>query len=519
MQTKASLRKFLAVSAASFVLGGATIGTLMAQEGTDRPREARPQLMAPDASFIQQLSFADLVEEVSPAVVSIRTEADVALRGRMQIPPGLERMLPMLPPEFREEFRRYEDDEENEDETVRRPLGQGSGFFVDDKGHIVTNNHVIDGADEITVVLDNGDELTAELIGTDPATDLAVLKVKPSGNQRYVQFSEELDLRVGDYVLAVGNPFGLGGTVTSGIVSAIGGERRQGTYGDFIQIDASINRGNSGGPTFDLNGNVVGVNTAIISPTGGNVGIGLAVPSDVASDVVSQLIDNGAVTRGWLGVGIGNLNDGLAAAVGAETLEGALVQNVQEGSPAQKAKFREGDVILEFNRIPVKDAADLTRIVGGITPGKQVRAKVLRDGQERTLTVTLAKRDALEPKQANDDDKSSDDKEKHKDREMSVGLTLSQLTDETRRRLGLENDVSGVLVSGVDRGSEAEEAGFRRGMVLTSVDTKDVKSVADLEKTLKAAESRGKEAVLVRVQTAQQGAFFLALPVEAADQG
>lgn len=293
MQTKASLRKFLAVSAASFVLGGATIGTLMAQEGTDRPREARPQLMAPDASFIQQLSFADLVEEVSPAVVSIRTEADVALRGRMQIPPGLERMLPMLPPEFREEFRRYEDDEENEDETVRRPLGQGSGFFVDDKGHIVTNNHVIDGADEITVVLDNGDELTAELIGTDPATDLAVLKVKPSGNQRYVQFSEELDLRVGDYVLAVGNPFGLGGTVTSGIVSAIGGERRQGTYGDFIQIDASINRGNSGGPTFDLNGNVVGVNTAIISPTGGNVGIGLAVPSDVASDVVSQLIDNG----------------------------------------------------------------------------------------------------------------------------------------------------------------------------------------------------------------------------------
>ena len=509
MLKEMQFRKLLAVSTAAFALGGVTVGSLMAQE-TDGPREARPQLMAPNPSFIQQLSFADLVEEVSPAVVSIRTESEVPVRGRMQIPRGLEQMLP---PELREELERS-----GEEGETRRAVAQGSGFFINDQGHIVTNNHVIEDADEITVVLDNGDEVPAELVGTDPATDIAVLKVEPSSKQRYVQFAEDTDLRVGDYVLAVGNPFGLGGSVTSGIVSAMNRDEGGATYANFIQIDASINRGNSGGPTFDLRGNVVGVNTAIISPTGGNVGIGLAVPADIASNIVDQLIAEGAVTRGWLGVSIGDLNDGLAAAVGAESTYGALVQSVQEGSPAEKARFRDGDVILEFDGRQVDDAADLTRIVGALPPGERVNAKVLRDGEPKTLTVTLAKRDALEAKQAGDDDDGTDSSSSE-DEEMAVGVTLSSLTSEVRERLGLEDAIEGVYVSGVTRGSEADEAGFQRGMVVTRADNMAIKSPEDLKKALEAAKKRGKEAVLVRVETSQAGGFFLAMPVEADDKG
>ena len=503
-------RKLLAVSTAAFALGGATVGSLMAQE-TEGPREARPQLMAPNPSFIQQLSFADLVEEVSPAVVSIRTEAEVPVRSRMQIPRGLEQMLP---PELREELERS--DEEGD---TRRAVAQGSGFFIDDQGHIVTNNHVIEDAVEITVVLDNGNEVPAELVGTDPATDIAVLKVEPSSSQRYVQFAEDTDLRVGDYVLAVGNPFGLGGSVTSGIVSAMNRDDGGATYANFIQIDASINRGNSGGPTFDLRGNVVGVNTAIISPTGGNVGIGLAVPAEIALNVVDQLITEGAVTRGWLGVSIGDLNDGLAAAVGADDTHGALVQSVQEGSPAEKARFRDGDVILEFDGKQVDDAADLTRIVGALPPGERVNAKVLRDGDTKTLTVTLAKRDPLEAKQAGEGDEDESGSASPEDEEMAVGLTLSSLTGEVRERLGLEDTIEGVYVSKVSRGSEADEAGFQRGMVVTRADNMAIKTPEDLKKAFDAAKKRGKEAVLVRVETSQAGGFFLAMPVEADDKG
>ena len=509
MSKMSNYRRLLTASVAAFALGGLTTGTLMAQETTG-PREAKPQLMAPAPSFLQQLSFADLVEEVSPAVVSIRTEVDVPVRSRMQIPPELERMLP---PELRDQFGGAP-----EEGTTRHAMAQGSGFFIDDGGHIVTNNHVIEDADEITVVLSNGDELEAALVGTDPATDLAVLKVEPSSDQRFVTFAEDTDLRVGDYVLAVGNPFGLGGSVTSGIVSAmdrVGG----GPYTNFIQIDASINRGNSGGPTFDLRGNVVGVNTAIISPTGGNVGIGLAVPSDVAKEVVDQLIQDGAVTRGWLGVSIGNLDERLAAAVGADSTDGALVQSVQEDSPAERAKLKDGDVILEFGGKTVEDAAALTRIVGNLPPGKSVDAKVLRDGKKTTLKVTLAKRDPLEPREARDGDSSSSSSEDGGNRELSTGLTLSSLTAAEREQLGLEDDTVGLVVSTVDRGSEAEEAGFRRGMVITRADNKPVSDVKDLEKVLAAAQKRGKEAVLVRVETGASGGYFLAMPVETDDKG
>lgn len=492
-------------------LGGLSlIGPANSQSAPQVMQEARPQMMAPNANLIAQLSFADLVEEVSPAVVSIRTEMDIPVQRRMSLPPEFEKMLP-------EEFRGRSDG----GETFRKAHGEGSGFFIDAKGHVVTNNHVVEGAEEITVVTDDGQELPATLVGTDPSTDLAVLKVEPTSGQRYVRFAPNTDLRVGDYVLAVGNPFGLGGSVTSGIVSALGREdhTRRTQYADFIQIDASINRGNSGGPTFDLKGNVVGVNTAIISPTGGNVGIGLAIPADVASEVVAQLIDEGSVTRGWLGVSIGDLDDRLASAVGLETEEGALIQQVQDDSPAKAAGFKDGDVVLEFNGRKIDDAATLTRTVGAIAPGKTVKAKVFRDGKNKTLSVKLAKRDPEGPRAAVEGSGANPGSSLKDEMKMDLGVTFSSLSQDTRDRLGLADDVHGVLVTDVDRNSEAAEAGIREGMVITRADNKAVKTLSDIDRAVRDAKARGKEAVLVRVQTARQGGFFLALPINDKGQG
>lgn len=525
MQETSWVRKTLLSSVAAFALGGLTVGTAAVaalatqdaqQSEASRPQEARPHQVAPNAALFQQLSFADLVEEVSPAVVSIRTEADVPVRRGRMLPPGFEQMLP---PGFRFDYDGGDEDEEGE-EFSRRAVGEGSGFFIDDDGHIVTNNHVIEGADAIKVVLDNGDELEATLVGTDPSTDIAVLKVEPSGEQKFVRFAEETDLRVGDYVLAVGNPFGLGGSVTSGIVSALGRENRGNTpYADFIQIDASINRGNSGGPTFDLRGNVVGVNTAIVSPTGGNVGIGLAVPSDVASNVVRQLIAEGAVTRGWLGVQIRDLDDRLASAVGLEETKGALVAAVTEGSPAEKAGFQEGDVVLQFDGTDIDSSTALTRTVGALPPGKTVEARVFREQKERMLKVTLAKRDPYEARQADAADKLDEPKE-DQELEMDMGVTFSALTDVFRSRYSLESDLQGVVVAHVKPGSEAEDAGIVEGMVISRADNSPVTSVKDMKKIIEAAQKRkDAEAILIKVTIPARGATILALPITQEDRG
>ncbi len=489
------LHKTLIASVGAFALGAFTLGSMpFASAQSD---QGEPQLMRPDPGFIQQLSFADLVEDVSPAVVSIRTTKEVDARYS-QLPPEFERMFPQL--------------RGRGDGMPRQATGEGSGFFIDANGHIVTNNHVVEGADEIIAVLYDGTELVAELVGTDPSTDIAVLKVKPSSDQRYVNFSPNADLRVGDYVLAVGNPFGLGGSVTSGIVSAIGGDDRGGQYADFIQIDASINRGNSGGPTFDLQGNVVGVNTAIISPTGGNVGIGLAVPAEVAADVTEQIIESGSVTRGWLGVGIRDLDARLASAVGLDEAKGALVGTVTEGSPADKAGIQEGDVLLSFNGQEVDSATALTRAVGRAAPGERTKVRLLRAGEEETLNVRLERREddvvaaALGRQEPEGDDRLAD----------SLGVTFAPLNDAVRERLGLEEDVTGVLVTDVSVESEASEAGIRPGMIITEADNREVASVRDVERAVEAARDRGKEAVLVRVVT-PQGRDFRALPVGSGD--
>ena len=322
-----------------------------------------PRLSAPSVGMSGQLSFADLVEQVSPAVVSVSTERSVEAPAQ-RLPDGVEEFLRRR---FGENFR----DQLPENEG-RRSSSQGSGFFIDKSGHIVTNHHVIEGADKITVTLADGGELQATLIGSDPGTDLAVLKVQASSTQAYVEFAGNVDLRVGDWVLAVGNPFGLGGTVTSGIVSAIGRTNYTSSYADFIQIDAPINRGNSGGPTFDLNGRVVGVNTAIFSPTGGSVGIGFAIPGDTADYIVNQLINKGSVTRGWLGVEIRGIDNSHAAAVGLAQANGALVVNVTKDTPAGKAGIESGDIVFKFDGTEVADARALTRAVGEVPPGETV---------------------------------------------------------------------------------------------------------------------------------------------------
>ncbi|MEO1042124.1 MAG: Do family serine endopeptidase [Pseudomonadota bacterium] len=449
-------------------------------------------------SILQQLSFADLVEQVSPAVVSIRTSREISGPSLGDIPPDIERLLPGL----RDRFGGLDDGER------RRATGEGSGFFINNQGHIVTNNHVVEDADEITVVLTSGDELTAELVGTDPETDLAVLKVEPSSQQRYVEFDISADLRVGDYVLAVGNPFGLGGTVTSGIVSAIGrGGGPNTTYADFIQIDASINRGNSGGPTFDLQGNVIGVNTAIISPTGVNAGIGLAIPADVASAVVGQIIDTGSVTRGFLGVSVRDPEPQIISAVGLDEQTGALVANVSPGSPAEEAGIEAGDIILELEGEEIADSTALTRRVGALPPGEKVRVKVFREGKTRNFRVELARRDPQQTASNASGEGGADS-----DTTERLGVSFQSLDDTVRRRLGLDEEVQGVLVSNVDRESEAAQAGIVPGMIITEADYQSVTSPRDIERAVESALQRGKENILLRVQT-RQGLDFRALPI------
>lgn len=456
-----------------------------------------PRLQAPTAASDGTLSFADLVERVSPAVVSVLVEREVE---RPQVPRELERF-------FR--FERRENQEEEFDGGPRMEA-QGSGFFINVDGHIVTNNHVIEDADEIRVRLADGKELTAELVGADPLTDLAVLKVKADKSRPFVEFTDDVNLRVGDWVVAVGNPFGLSGTVTSGIVSAIG--RDGGQFTDFIQIDAPINRGNSGGPTFDLKGRVVGVNTAIYSTNGGSVGIGFAIPAKLAKSTVDQLIKNGSVTRGWLGVSIQPLTEVLAKSLNVDEEGGALVAEVLDGTPAAKAGITDGDLIIEVNKTEIKDPRELTQTISAFSPGEKVRVKLLREGREKTISVTLGERDA-EQIASNDNDAPSEDSDALS---SSVGIKVSRLDDELREKYRIPEDVKGLVVTAVDRESGAVEAGLRPGVVILKADYKAITTPAALEKVVNDAVKEGKDSVFLQVQFGQVKQFS-ALPITKKD--
>ena len=456
-------------------------------------------------------SFADLIEQVSPAVVSIEVEAEVE---NPFANPDFD--LEALPPGFREFFEEFRRRTPDSDEETRRARGAGSGFFISADGLLVTNYHVVSEADDITVSLKDGREFPAEVVGLDQPTDLAVLRVEGS-DFPHVAFDQDPNLRVGDWVVAMGNPFGLGGTATAGIVSASGREIG-GAYNGFIQIDAPINRGNSGGPLFNIDGRVVGVNSQIFSPTGGNIGIGFAIPSSAASNIVDQLVQEGRVVRGWLGVTIQNLAEDVPEALGLDDDEGAIVTDVVNGSPAEKAGIQSGDVVLEMNGEKVESSVDLTRRVGNLAVDERATFRVLRDGRERTIRVEIGERPDADTLAELSQGPQQEESSPSEDGEAEIlGVTLTELDAETREALGLDSNVRGVAVANVGGGSEAAEKGLRRGEVILEVNGNAVNGASDFTQAIEEARANNRSAVLVRVLN-PQGRRYIALSVADEDE-
>jgi serine protease Do len=448
-------------------------GPAWASNGT-----AAPALGAP-------ASFHPLVERVAPAVVNIATTVERPATR----PEGMAPMPDGAP--FEEFFRRFFENQSHDGgaPATRPAQALGSGFVIDADGHVVTNNHVIDGASEITVVLDDGREFEATLVGTDPQTDLAVLKIEADRDLPHVDFGNSDRTNIGDWVVAVGNPFGLGGTVTAGVVSARGRNLNAGPYDDFLQIDAPINRGNSGGPTFNLDGEVVGVNAAIYSPNGGSVGIGFAIPASLAKPIVDQLIETGSVERGWLGVSIQAVTPEIAEAIGLDEARGALIADVGTGSPAAAAGFEQGDVVIRFDGQPVEESHDLPRMVAAVTAGATVEAVVLRDGEETPLDVTVGEMPAERSLAAAEAPASAD----------ALGLTLATIDEEARRAFGLPADATGVVVTDVAADSPLAAEGVRPGTVIEAIDRQPVATPDEVAAAVEAARAEGKQAVLLLV--------------------
>jgi serine protease Do len=459
-------------------------------------------------------SFADLAEKVSPSVVGIvvdRQFRGVALDGDPQQDP----FAPGSPYRefferfFGEDFPGFGDRDRGNGPRPHQQRGLGSGFIISDDGFVVTNNHVIEDADTITVVLDDGEELEAELIGNDQRTDLALLKVETEEQLPPVTFGDSEVVRVGDWVMAVGNPFGFGGTVTVGVVSARGRDLSGGSMVDFLQIDAPINRGNSGGPTFNLAGEVIGINTAIFSPNGGNIGIGFAIPSNTAERIIEDLKDDGKVQRGWLGVHIQPVDEAIAEGFGLNEPRGALVAQVQPDSPAAAAGLKAGDVVLEWDGRPIERFKDLSRFVADTPAGTEVEAVLWRDNEETNVMVETGLLDEERVTARTSEPK------KRADRSLDeLGLRLTELDEERRERLGLAEETKGVLVTRVEPGSPAAEAGLRRGDVIASVSLEEVDSAEDFEEALREASEEGKERVpLLIIRRGRES--FLTLEVDA----
>lgn len=518
-----------------------------AQITTERPASAQ--------------SFADIIEKVKPAVVSVRVRVDTPQTTQDDdmgdVPPNVERF-----------FRRFFGDQmPNRPPRNRRTQGQGSGFFISADGYIVTNNHVIDKASVVDIQTDDLKNYTARVIGVDPRTDLALLKVDGREDFPWVKLGTTPP-RVGDWVLAVGNPFGLGGTVTAGIVSARGRDIGAGTYDDFLQIDAAVNRGNSGGPTFNLAGEVIGVNTAIVSPTGGNIGIAFAIPAETVQTVIAALRQDGVVTRGYLGVQIQPVTQEIAESLNLKSQEGALVGEVQPDLPAAKAGIKSGDIIVEVDGARIKTVRELQRKIAAFRPDSTVKVKVLRDGKEQTVEVKLAKlpdqqqaavdqerRDKQQrPNERNDRNDRSDrydrndrndrmdrgyrndrfgrnepdrqDRMDRKDRpdrqdnrqdrpdrpeRMETNLTRLGITVAPARDVDGAGE-AGIVVTDVDQNSPAGERGLRTGDVILEVSGRAVAKTAELNDAIAKARNEGKTVVLVRIKS-QNGTRFITLPV------
>ncbi len=484
-------RGLLAVAAAAVIVGPlAPLDLALAQGRGNPPAQG----------------FADLAERLLPAVVNISTTQTVRQeRNQQQQGPQGERRrgpeVPQFPPgsPFEEFFREFFDRQGRPDAPPRRTQSLGSGFVIDASGYVVTNNHVISEADEIKVILHDDTQLAAKVIGRDPKTDLAVLKVEPSKPLTAVKFGNSDQTRVGDWVVAIGNPFGLGGTVTAGIVSARARDINAGPYDDFIQTDASINRGNSGGPMFNLAGEVIGINTAIYSPSGGSVGIGFAIPANLAKPVIDQLRTVGKVRRGWLGVQIQSVTDEIAESLGLNKARGALVARVTENSPAAKGKIESGDVILRFDGKDVTEMRRLPRYVAETPVDRTVKVEVHRKGKSMMLDVTIGELDESEqvaaaPRGGRGQTNSGPTVD-------ALGMSLSAITPELRERYEVAEKTKGVLITKVSEGTPAAERGLRPGDVIVEIDQEEVTSPAQVAQKVKDARTAGKKkSILVMIE-------------------
>jgi len=449
-------------------------------------------VVAPTHAEAPPATFADLAAKVSPAVVNISsthvlTPKDGEGMGQMPFPEGSP---------FEEFFKPFMEQQRQQQQHPRKVTSLGSGFIIDASGYVVTNNHVIDDAKDIEVTLTDGTEYPAKLIGADPKTDLALLKVEAKTELPHVSFGDSDKMRIGDWVMAVGNPFGLGGTVTAGIVSARGRDIHEGPYDDFLQIDAAINQGNSGGPAFSTDGSVIGINTAIVSPSGGSVGIGFAIPSNLAKPIIAQLKEQGRIERGWLGVAIQELTPDLTQGLGLKSSQGALISSVQENSPAETAGLKAGDVVLSFGGHAIASPKDLSRVVAATASGASVPVKIWRDNAEQSVTVKIdeLKEDvasAAAPTGAGDVASKADTV-------SELGATLAPVNDRTRAQFGLPDDASGAVIADLEQDSALAEQGVRPGDIIERVNDREVAGPSDVAKAIaQAGEGRNNVVVLL----------------------
>ncbi|WP_373488219.1 Do family serine endopeptidase [Blastomonas sp.] len=483
----------------ALLLGGSTIvlatgqplGAQVAQNDQAAMQAATPRAGAP-------MSFADLTEQLQPAVVNIST------RQRVRVPNN-----PFAGTPFGGLFG----DQGAGGTTTREAQSLGSGFIISSDGYVVTNNHVVAAegravVEAITVTMPDGTEYPARLIGRDPQSDLAVLKINGTTPFPFVRFGDSTKTRVGDWIIAIGNPFGLGGTVTSGIISAVYRNTGQGgAYDRYLQTDAAINRGNSGGPMFDLNGNVIGINNAIISPTGGSVGIGFAIPAEVAAPIVDKLRSGSAIERGYLGIGIQPLTDDLAASLGLPKRRGEFVQRIEPGQPAEAAGIKAGDVVLSIDGKDVTPDQTLSFIVANIAPGKRIPVVLIRNGQRMNVTATVGKRPSEEElaaqsfsPEAAEDFSDQDDQNSEQATRKALGMVVTDLTPQIARQVGVPPELKGVVVAAVDPSADAATKGIRRGDVILSINNRAVATPADVDRVIAEARAANREAVLLQVQ-------------------
>ncbi|HPF77868.1 MAG TPA: DegQ family serine endoprotease [Alphaproteobacteria bacterium] len=485
-----------------------TLVVLFSPSSAVYARDVAPHPNAPD-------SFADLAERLLPSVVNVSSTQKMDDSAEQALPE-----IPQFPPgsPFEDFFEEFMDRRDRENNGMGQPsvpaASLGSGFIIDaENGYIVTNNHVVRDADEVRITLSDDSTIPAKIVGVDEKIDIAVLKVDTKKKLTAVKFGNSDRMRVGDWVVAIGNPFGLGGTVTSGIVSARQRDINSGPYDDYIQTDASINRGNSGGPMFDLDGEVIGINTAIFSPTGGSVGIGFAIPSNLAKPVIDQLIKYGRTKRGWLGVRIQTVTDEIAESLGLDKARGALVASVTEGGPAEKAKLEPGDIVLEFDGKPVDEMRALPRIVAETPIDKAVVLKYWRDGKERTAKVEIGELEKAEDEGLiASNDEPAHVKEKTVDID-TVGMSVVDLNDHVRETYNVADEVDGVVVVKTKPRSEAMDKGLSAGDVIVELNQKQVKDAKDLEAAISKAKKAKRSSILLLVNR-EGDVRFVALKLE-----